>query len=323
MKYLNTLFFLLVVLSIYGQPVHIGTTANPSFLNIVNPSGSTAISWDNDDAQLKGAQDALIWNRAKLRFLLDANNDNGVASQFSLFSDVAQGDNNSAPVNFNLNGGKSWVDSGNFGVRTKNPTMPLEVGGIIYSNEGGIKFPDESIQTTAAHNSSVASQGTPRLSGFLVINGLNGPIDTTLHFPLGGSFNVSGLPIYASELDIRETDGVTPVKEYGPLMLTTDISEISPFFYQGLLTGQVISNVSLFFIQEGSTGLLSHYSIQLEGSYVKSSKNEIISVGVGKFAHFQILGLHYDKIIWESHIIADNDFCWDVVLEAECGTGGG
>ena len=323
MKSINTTLFMLWVLTCFSQKVEVGTTVQPSSLKINHDASAPAIEWDNGDAQLKGAQDALIWNRAKLRFLLDANNDNGVTSQFSLFSDVSQGDNNTAPVNFNLNGGRSWVDSGNFGIRTKNPTMPLEVGGIIYSNSGGIKFPDETIQTTAAYNSEAASQGTPQLIGFLVIDGLNGPIDTMLYFPQGGAINVSGSPVYASDFGISETNNVTPVKEFGALSLTTDITEISPYFFQGMLTGQVIDSVSLFFIQEGSPGLLTHYSIQLIDSVIKTSRNEIISVGAGKYAHFQYLGFVYGKIEWTSHINPANSFCWDLVLEAECGTGGG
>ncbi len=38
---------------------------------------------------------------------------------------------------------------GNVGIGTASPTEPLEVAGIIYSDSGGFKFPDGSIQTTA------------------------------------------------------------------------------------------------------------------------------------------------------------------------------
>lgn len=42
---------------------------------------------------------------------------------------------------------------GNVGVGTAPPTEKLEVSGIIYTNVGGIRFPDETIQETAAFNS--------------------------------------------------------------------------------------------------------------------------------------------------------------------------
>jgi len=40
--------------------------------------------------------------------------------------------------------------SGNVGIGTTNPTEKLTVAGVIYSTTGGIKFPDGTIQTTAA-----------------------------------------------------------------------------------------------------------------------------------------------------------------------------
>jgi hypothetical protein len=46
-----------------------------------------------------------------------------------------------------------FVDStGNVGVGEPNPAEKLEVSGIVYSDTGGFKFPDGTIQTTAAQN---------------------------------------------------------------------------------------------------------------------------------------------------------------------------
>lgn len=50
------------------------------------------------------------------------------------------------------------IDSaGNLGVGTSNPGYKLEVSGTIYSSNGGFRFPDGSVQTTAAIVSSNAS----------------------------------------------------------------------------------------------------------------------------------------------------------------------
>src|SRR5262245_28519897 len=42
------------------------------------------------------------------------------------------------------------TNSGNLGIGTINPTSRLEVGGIVASSAGGYKFPDGSVQTSAA-----------------------------------------------------------------------------------------------------------------------------------------------------------------------------
>ena len=44
----------------------------------------------------------------------------------------------------------TFDSSGNVGVGTTNPTSPLTVAGLIQSTSGGVKFPDNTIQTTAA-----------------------------------------------------------------------------------------------------------------------------------------------------------------------------
>ncbi|MEO1130729.1 MAG: hypothetical protein AAFX05_13640, partial [Planctomycetota bacterium] len=45
-------------------------------------------------------------------------------------------------------------DGGNVGVRTLNPTSPLTVNGVIETTAGGVKFPDGTVQTTAAYGST-------------------------------------------------------------------------------------------------------------------------------------------------------------------------
>ncbi|UCE07404.1 MAG: hypothetical protein JSW07_05065, partial [bacterium] len=45
-------------------------------------------------------------------------------------------------------------DGGNVGIGTFNPNEKLEVAGIVHSTEGGFKFPDGSIQSTAAGSAS-------------------------------------------------------------------------------------------------------------------------------------------------------------------------
>jgi hypothetical protein len=58
---------------------------------------------------------------------------------------------------------------GNVGIGTNSPTEKLEVGGIIYTNEGGVRFPDLTIQETAAFMSEPEDAGTPNGPVFMLI----------------------------------------------------------------------------------------------------------------------------------------------------------
>lgn len=82
----------------------------------------------------------------------------------------------------NLN--RLWIArDGNIGIHTMNPGSPLTVAGMIEVTSGGIKFPDGTIQTTAANDGYADGVGAtpsrklsdPTIPGFgLVVTRLNG-----------------------------------------------------------------------------------------------------------------------------------------------------
>ncbi len=93
----------------------------------------------------------------------------------------------------------SLTQSGFLGLGAYHPTEKLEVGGTIYSNSGGFKFPDGTVQTSAATggdgHSLDASDGNP---GDAVYVNADGQV---IH-PYGVSIGTSAAPVYT--LDVRE-----------------------------------------------------------------------------------------------------------------------
>jgi hypothetical protein len=72
------------------------------------------------------------------------------------------------------------VVEGNVGIGTTSPTQPVEAAGIIYSNTGGFKFPDATIQTSAAG----ITVGTNTLS---IVNNIGGGNTSTGQWSVIGS----------------------------------------------------------------------------------------------------------------------------------------
>jgi hypothetical protein len=84
----------------------------------------------------------------------------GLGGTLSQATTVAQGGNN-----FSLTGG-------NVGIGTTSPTQPLEVAGQVFSNSGGFRFPDNTVQTTAAISPvATASNGLTKTGTNLVLGG--------------------------------------------------------------------------------------------------------------------------------------------------------
>ncbi len=82
--------------------------------------------------------------------------------------------------------------SGLVGVGTNSPTQRLEVAGQVFSNTGGFRFPDNSIQTTAATTTptTTASNGLTKTGNDLALGGpLTGATTIT---QAGNSFSLTG-----------------------------------------------------------------------------------------------------------------------------------
>ncbi len=61
------------------------------------------------------------------------------------------------------NQNRFWItDEGKVGIGTINPGSPLTVAGVIETTSGGIKFPDGTVQTTAANGGDGATADPPR-----------------------------------------------------------------------------------------------------------------------------------------------------------------
>ena len=99
---------------------------------------------------------------------------------------------NSAPNTFTVRSNTA-PPGGNVGIGTTIPSQKLEVAGQIYSSTGGIRFPDNTVQTTAATlatgTSFIQNRNTPQSGASFNVAG-NGTIGGEA--TIGGAANIGG-----------------------------------------------------------------------------------------------------------------------------------
>lgn len=144
----------------------------------------------------------------------------------------------------NLN--RFWITGeGNVGIGTINPSSPLTVAGVIETTSGGIKFPDGTIQTSAAN----ASSGNPTSDAGNISKGASqniganqdrssgkkGPNDKTVspEFSVNEDLTVNGNIIFTSALsrDITMAQNTGGIRIFAAPTLTGQPSSAAIQFF--------------------------------------------------------------------------------------------
>ena len=201
------------------------------------------------------------------------------------------------------------IHAQNIGVGVPNPTEKLEVAGTIYTNSGGIKFPDETIQTTAAYNSEPESAALPYGIGFIefTLAALEGPYDTL------GKTDVSLL--YNFNWDV--TQNVTnPV--FSPIHVVKQIDKSGPNLMKHFINQATSSNVYIYLTRKNTSGNLEIYAEVKATNFVMLNYSQTLTPGGnGGFAHVEYLDLN-PQTIQIKNLISGSCYCWNVMLNAPC-----
>ena len=187
----------------------------------------------------------------------------------------------------------------NMGVGTTAPTEKLEVAGKIFTNQGGIKFPDNTVQTTAAYNETVESVAMPRGIGFIKFS----PPELAGEYDTLGLLDVS--IIYSSEILI--TKPVSGAVVWGNQMVTklNDLNSQRLLKYIALQT--IIPTVRIYLTRETTSGIELYYETELENVTFSSLSPALYPGGDGGFAHTDEIGLRYERITFFDY---DSNLCY-------------
>jgi len=202
------------------------------------------------------------------------------------------------------------------GIGVINPSEQLEVAGKVFSNEGGFKFPDSTVQTTAAYNTNTSDAATPRLLGYVTAAGIPGPITRTLYFKDGSlPMNLSNLiPVYAHNLEV--SSGSTP--NFGPLHITSDISMASAGLFESVASGSPFSNTTLFLLEDVEGGQV-YSSIKLSNTNITQYSQSQHYLGGLHYAHLNSFAFDFETIEISIYTVAGRiSYCWDRGSNSGC-----
>ena len=198
----------------------------------------------------------------------------------------------------------------NMGVGTASPTEKLEVAGMIYSNEGGIKFPDETVQTTAAYNVPQETYPVVRGGGF----GKFGNAD------LDGNIDTLGMTKLSYIYDLKFSIDRTPNNViFSELEILKQSDKGSPGFFKFLMNTTLIPTMEFLLTKPNSSGNLEiYYKIKLTNVFVSALEPALYPTVDGWYSNV-------DRILLSFHTITLTDvpsgkcYCWNQVTNAVCG----
>lgn len=190
----------------------------------------------------------------------------------------------------------------NVGIGTNSPSEKLEVNGIVYTNFGGIKFPDNTIQQTAAFASLVKDASDDRLFIVmeLVING------SEIKGPYSDNDYSEDFKVIDWNMSFERPFELNGPVQNAPLTIIKDIDEGSPEIMMGLFNNNNCE-VILHLLNLNGTALEEIYRITLTQTKIFKTENILVYKGNDNYAQLETVSFHATQVALK-HIPSGNQF---------------
>lgn len=207
----------------------------------------------------------------------------------------------------------SFSSAQNIGIGTPQPTEKLEVGGMIFTNQGGVKFPDSTVQTTAAYSNQVPNpniSGRVRAEMFLI--NPNIPSGSASGLPLLSAVNGVSLPNDVS-LGGSGTSGKSTFEDF---TVTRNVDMYSSQLHHLTATGGLIVNIIVnYYLSDGNNGERLYQRYTFEECYLTSFFQNFNFHPSGYYQHIETVSFAFGKICINSYDDIGRpltELCWDL-----------
>lgn len=199
--------------------------------------------------------------------------------------------------------------SQNLGVGTSTPSEKLEVKGKVYSNQGGFKFPDGTVQTTAMAQTDPEGESISRLFGAMEVDQIEGGYNNG---PINDAIKVF-------ELDIRTIRSVpiggSPSPPSIPIVdVLVEVENSTNELFEKYVTGAAINEILIHLLNNAET---MYYTIGMEQVTIVGYHLRLVHVGNGEYAHMLALTLSPNKLSL-SNIMDNTCICWNWQTNNSC-----
>jgi len=184
----------------------------------------------------------------------------------------------------------------NVGIGTDDPGARLSVNGVIESMNTGFKFPDGSLQGTAAYSPGPQGAADGRWVIGLSMQDFQGSWD---------SLDCQGCcKVIDFNWDINPTAQGGAVV-FDDITITKNIDKASVKFIQRMFLGQGLQKgiFHFYWIQSNSDNYTKYYTLEVRNVKIKNVKQKEVHVGNGRYAHLEdvILDVNtiHAEIIWD------------------------
>jgi hypothetical protein len=196
------------------------------------------------------------------------------------------------------------VSAQNLGVGTPTPSEKLEVQGKVYSNQGGFKFPDGTVQTTAAAQTDPEGESPSRLFGAMEVTGIQGDYNSG---PI-----VDAIKVYDLNILTESSAGTTTP----PLIeLLVEVEKSTDRLFEKYVNGAVINEVLIHLLDNTES---RYFVVGMELVIIDRHNLKLVHVGNGEYAHVLALTLAPAKLSF-SNLIENTCYCWNWQSNISCG----